>query len=116
MSSLSWLTMSPVNMEKLSFVGSKNWLIESNADRARSGGESQYRYPYLEAGTDALLTPVFKFVFIASGLQQRYLVQFASEPMSYRGSRCQSEMCNTSIVLPEGLGTVDAFGGLGLKY
>ena len=39
----SWLTMSPVKMEKLISSTLKNEGIDLKEDNARSGGESQYK-------------------------------------------------------------------------
>ena len=74
--------MSPVKMVKLISSTLKNEGIDLKEDNARSGGESQYKYPNLEAGTEALLTPVSSLVLVEYGLQHRYWEQFASDPMS----------------------------------
>ena len=60
----SWLTMSPVKIVKLMSSTLKNDGIDLKEDSARSGGESQYKYPNLEAGTEALLTPVCNLVLV----------------------------------------------------
>ena len=56
--------MSPVKIVKLISSTLKKEGMDLNDDNARSGGESQYRYPNLEAGTEALLTPVCNFVLV----------------------------------------------------
>ena len=56
--------MSPVKMVKLMSSTLKNEGMDLKEDNARSGGESQYKYPNLEAGTEALLTPVCSFVLV----------------------------------------------------
>ncbi len=56
--------MSPVKMVKLISSTLKKEGIDLKEDKAKSGGESQYKYPNLEAGTEALLTPVSSLVLV----------------------------------------------------
>lgn len=74
--------MSPVKMEKETFLVLKNCGIVEKAESAKSGGASQYRYPNLEAGTLAFWFVVCSFELVAYGLQHRYCEQFASLPTS----------------------------------